>query len=54
MIHARPTTEYAADAELFQFQRLEKRVLRAIGNFNRRNRSKKYTWLSKFLTCTVT
>lgn len=36
MIYARSTSKYATDIQLFQFQRLEKRVLCAIANFNRR------------------
>jgi hypothetical protein len=36
MIYAPPISEYGADAQLFQLQRLENRVLRAIDNFNRR------------------
>jgi hypothetical protein len=35
MTYARPTLEYAADARLFQLQRLQNRILRAIGNLDR-------------------
>jgi hypothetical protein len=36
MNYACPTWEYAADAHLLKLQRLQNRVLRAIGNLGRR------------------
>jgi hypothetical protein len=36
MSYACPTWEYEADAHLFTLQRLQNRVLRAIGNLDRR------------------
>jgi hypothetical protein len=36
MTYACPTWEYAADAHLSKLQRLQNRVLRAIGNLDRR------------------
>jgi hypothetical protein len=36
MTHACPTWEYGADAHLLKLQRLQNRVLRAIGNLDRR------------------
>jgi hypothetical protein len=36
MTYACPTWEYAADTHLLKLQRLQNRVLRAIGNFERR------------------
>jgi hypothetical protein len=35
MTYASPTWEYAADAPFLKFQRLQNRVLRAIGNLDR-------------------
>jgi hypothetical protein len=35
MTHACPTWEYAADAQLLKLQRLQNRVLHAIGNLDR-------------------
>jgi hypothetical protein len=36
MTYACPTWEYAADAHLLKLQRLQNRILRAIGNIDRR------------------
>jgi hypothetical protein len=37
MTYAYPTLEYAADTHLLKLQRLQNRVLRAIGNLDRRS-----------------
>jgi hypothetical protein len=51
MTYARPTWEYAADAQLLKLRRPQNRVLSAVGNFDRCTSVRELQVVSKFLTC---
>jgi hypothetical protein len=54
MIYVCPTREYAADSHLLKLQRMQNRVVRAIGNLDRRTTICELHLVSKLLTCTTT
>jgi hypothetical protein len=52
--HACPTWEFAANTHLIKLQRLQNRVLRTVGNLDRRTPVPDLHWRSKFYTCMIT
>jgi predicted protein tyrosine phosphatase len=54
MTYACPAWSVAAENHLLKLQRLQNKVLRAIGSSRGAHRSAIYTWLSKFRTLGIT